>query len=302
MSTQIVINNGLAEDLALVEELNRPTRPAQALTVSRKPQPTLLDLDLAELTGLVKTWDQPAFRAKQVWGWLYQKFAADYDEMSNLPRGLVNRLAEHARFAPLEVVVEKVSHDRQTRKVLFRLADGAEIESVLMLYPDRATVCVSTQAGCAMGCTFCATGQLGLTRNLQPGEIVQQVLHFERFLARTDEIGLTLGHRRVSNLVFMGMGEPLANYLNLWKAIRRFHDPDGINLSARKMTVSTVGLAPMIKRFADEDLPVNLAISTPRRQRHAAEFDVAGQSAFSTGRADGSLPRIHRENQPATEL
>lgn len=252
-------NNG--NESVIPGELNR-FRSGSSLTLpNRKPRPTLLDLDKEELTALVKELGQPAFRAKQIWNWLYQQFTFSYSEMTNLPASLLTQMAERASLAPLEVVVEKVASDGQTRKVLFRLPDGAEIESVLMLYADRATVCVSTQVGCAMGCTFCATGQLGLTRNLQPGEIVQQVLHFERFLARTADPALTLGHKRVSNLVFMGMGEPLANYQNLWKAIRRFHDPDSLNLSARKMTVSTVGLVPMIRRFAAEDLPVNLAIS-----------------------------------------
>ncbi len=251
----------LARDLATVESLNQPRPENRPILLNRKPRPTLLDFEMAELTKLVKELGQPAFRAKQVWGWLYQQFAFDYAEMGNLPGPFLDKLAERVSLAPLEVVIEKVAHDGQTRKVLFRLPDGSEIESVLMLYPDRATVCVSTQAGCAMGCNFCATGQLGLTRNLQPGEIIQQVLHFERFLARCNDPALTLGHKRVSNLVFMGMGEPLANYVNLWKAIRRFHDPDGLNLSARKMTVSTVGLVPMIRRFADEELPINLAIS-----------------------------------------
>lgn len=257
------VNNppeGLARDLAAIEALNIPRQGALTLNSSRKPHLSLLDYDLPELTELVKELGFPAFRARQIWGWLYQKFAVEYAEMTNVPRLLLAKLAEKAPLAPLEVVIEKVAGDGQTRKVLFRLPDGAEIESVLMIYPDRATVCVSTQAGCAMGCTFCATGQLGLFRNLQAGEIVQQVLHFERYLAYVAD-PLALGHKRVSNLVFMGMGEPLANYLNLWKTIRRFHDPAGLNMGARKMTVSTVGLVPMIRRFADEDLPVNLAIS-----------------------------------------
>lgn len=269
METQVILNrniekDNLESDLAAIDALNQPKPDADKKILamaSRKPTTTLLDLDEAELTALVKELGQPAFRAKQIWGWLYQKFAADYDEMTNLPRAFVEKLRERAPLAPLETVVEKVAYDGQTRKALFRLSDGAEIESVLMLYPDRATVCVSTQAGCAMACTFCATGQAGLTRNLQPGEIVQQVIHFERFLSRTESHKLTLGHPRVTNIVFMGMGEPLANYVNLWKAIRRIHDPNGLNLSARKMTVSTVGLAPMIKRFGQEELPVNLAVS-----------------------------------------
>lgn len=263
-------SEGLASDLAAIEALNLPRKGALNLAAGRKPRPTLLDYDFDELSAVVKELGFPAFRAKQIWGWLYQKFAADYGEMSNLPRPLLQKLGNKVSLSPLQVVLEKVAGDGQTRKVLFRLADGAEIESVLMLYPDRATVCVSTQAGCAMGCTFCATGQLGLFRNLQAGEIVQQVLHFERYLSTTTDEA-AMGHKRVTNLVFMGMGEPLANYLNLWKAIRRFHDPEGLNLGARKMTVSTVGLVPMIRRFAEEDLPVNLAISL-----HAANDTLRG--------------------------
>jgi len=264
---------GLENDLAEIAQLNLPKTASDKtqLALRRKPALSLLDLDLSELTDLVQEIGQPAFRAKQIWGWLYQQFVADYSEMRNLPRPLLEKLQARAPLAPLELVMEQVAYDGQTRKALFRLADGAEIETVLMLYADRATVCVSTQAGCAMACNFCATGQLGLTRNLQPGEIVQQVLHFERFLARTQDEKLTLGHNRVSNLVFMGMGEPLANYLNLWKAIRRFHDPAALNLSARKMTVSTVGLPQMIKRFAQEELPINLAISL-----HAANDTLRG--------------------------
>lgn len=277
MTTIDILNQkkeGFERDLAEVAELNVPKaalKNKEPINLTRKPPASLLDLDLEELTALLKELGHPAFRAKQIWTWLYQKFAADYAEMTNLPRPLLEQLRERAPLAPLELVVEKVAHDGQTRKALFRLPDGAEIETVLMLYPDRATVCVSTQAGCAMACNFCATGQLGLTRNLQAGEIIQQVLHFERYLSRTEDEKLTLGHKRVSNLVFMGMGEPLANYVNLWKAIRRFHDPQGVNLGARKMTVSTVGLPQMIKRFADEELPVNLALSL-----HAANDTLRG--------------------------
>ncbi len=265
------INRGLQNDLIEIETINQP-KVGLPLTLGRKPAPTLLDLDLAELTALVVELGQPAFRAKQIWGWLYQKFAFSYDEMTNLPSQLLEKLQERLPLASLELVLEKVAYDGQTRKALFRLPDGAEIESVMMLYSDRATVCVSTQAGCAMGCNFCATGQAGLTRNLQPGEIVQQVLYFERFLSRTNEAAATLGHKRVSNLVFMGMGEPLANYVNLWKAIRKLHDPQGTNLGARKMTVSTVGLPQMIKRFGQEELPVNLAVSL-----HAPNDSLRGE-------------------------
>jgi 23S rRNA (adenine2503-C2)-methyltransferase len=252
--------SSLAEDLQTIAEINLP-KATQAVSLRRKPLPTLLDLDFEELKKVIEELGQLAFRAKQIWTWLYQKYAQNYSEMTNLPHTLLEKLAEKYTLAPLQIEIEKVAHDGQTRKALFKLPDGAEIETVLMLYADRATVCVSTQAGCAMACNFCATGQAGLTRNLQPGEIVQQVLHFERFLAYTQDQKFTLGHKRVSNLVFMGMGEPLANYLNLWKAIRKLNDTSGVNLAARKMTVSTVGLPQMIRRFAQEDLQINLAIS-----------------------------------------
>jgi 23S rRNA (adenine2503-C2)-methyltransferase len=252
--------SSLIEDLKIIDEINVPKATAP-LTLRRKPLPTLLDLDFEELKAAIVEIGQPVYRAKQIWTWLYQKYAQSYAEMTNLPRSFLDKLAEKYPLAPLQVEVEKVAYDGQTRKALFKLPDGAEIETVLMLYPDRATVCVSTQAGCAMACNFCATGQLGLTRNLPPGEIVQQVLHFERFLRYSDDPKLTLGHKRVSNLVFMGMGEPLANYVNLWKAIRRLNDENGVNLASRKMTVSTVGLPQMIRRFAQEDLQVNLAVS-----------------------------------------
>ena len=190
--------DGFERDLVEVAALNLPKATPTLLNslnkaaLSQRPEETLLDLDLDELTALIKELGQPTFRAKQVWGWLYQNFADAYAEMNNLPKPLLEKLSAQVPLAPLEVVTEKVAYDGQTRKALFRLSGGAEIETVLMLYADRATVCVSTQAGCAMACSFCATGQLGLTRNLQPGEIVQQVLHFERFLSRTTDPRLTL--------------------------------------------------------------------------------------------------------------
>jgi 23S rRNA (adenine2503-C2)-methyltransferase len=153
-------------------------------------------------------------------------------------------------------VTERMSGHGDTSKMLWRLTDGVLIETVLMLYPDRATVCVSTQAGCAMGCGFCATGQAGFTRHLSAGEIVEQVVRAAR---RSRHAG-----RRLSNVVFMGMGEPLANYDRVWTAVERLHDDLG--LSARHLTLSTVGLVPGIERLAAEALPVNLAVSL-----HAAD-------------------------------
>jgi 23S rRNA (adenine2503-C2)-methyltransferase len=201
----------------------------------------------------------PAYRADQVLRWAYQRFVAAYAEMTELPAGLRERLTrELPLFAP-PVLVERRSADGSTLKALLQLDPATEVESVLMSYDPtgysrgRETVCVSTQAGCAMGCTFCATGQQGFLRNLSPGEITAQVLHFARELAPAE--------RRITNVVFMGMGEPLANYENTLSAIRTLSDPRAFAMSARRITVSTVGLTPMIRRLAGEGLPVGLAVS-----------------------------------------
>lgn len=237
----------------------------------------LLDLTPDALAEQVAAWGQPAYRADQLYQWLYQRLAVDPAEMSNLPASLRQRLAEEAQIELLTPAAESVSSDGHTTKTLFRLHDGQLIEAVLMRYDRRNTLCISSQAGCAMGCTFCATAQMGLQRNLTPGEIVAQVLYFERWLrqqgetekgrsAKTtspsdSELRVTSYASRVSNIVVMGMGEPLANYANLWQALRTLVDPAGFGLGARKITVSTVGLVPGIDRFAEEPLQVNLAVS-----------------------------------------
>jgi 23S rRNA (adenine2503-C2)-methyltransferase len=257
-----------------------------------KPQHLVHLLDLAPdaLRSQVAAWGQPAYRADQLYQWLYQRVAVDPAEMSNLPASLRARLAEEAQIELLAPAAETVSRDGHTTKTLFRLHDGQLIETVLMRYDRRNTVCISSQAGCAMGCTFCATAQMGLQRNLTPGEITAQVLYFERWLrqqgeerksgtGRREGIGTdsppaasglrvtnyespVTGHgSRITNVVVMGMGEPLANYANLWQALRTLVDPAGFGLGARKITVSTVGLVPGIDRFAEEDLQINLAVS-----------------------------------------
>ena len=185
-----------------------------------------------------------------MWDGLYRR-RVDIDAMTELPKDLRARLA--AELPPaLELAVERVSDGGDTVKQLWKLNDGRAIESVLMRYRDRVTVCVSTQAGCAMGCGFCATGQAGFDRHLTIGEIVEQVVRASQRLSED-------GEGRVSNIVFMGMGEPLANYDNLWPAIERLQADVGI--SARRITVSTIGIAPGIQRLAGERLPVNLAVS-----------------------------------------
>jgi len=210
------------------------------------------DVDRAGLTTLLAT--EPRYRVEQVWHGLYAELA-DPGDMTVLPRALRARLVDELPSA-LRTVTERASERGQTIKLLSRLLDGTLIETVLMLYPDRATVCVSTQAGCAMGCGFCATGQAGFTRHLTTGEIVEQVVQAAR---RSREAG-----RRLSNVVFMGMGEPLANYDRVWAAVERIHADLG--LSARHLTLSTVGLVPGIERLTGEALPVNLAVSL-----HAAD-------------------------------
>jgi 23S rRNA (adenine2503-C2)-methyltransferase len=215
---------------------------------------SILDLSLAELTTQLDSWDQPGYRARQVWEWLYQHKVSDFAAMSTLPKPLRERLAGTFRIGSLEPVTELHSSDGQTLKRLLRLPDGQLIESVLMEYDGhRRTACISTQAGCAMGCVFCATGQMGFARHLTVGEIVEQALLFARQLESKSE--------RLSNVVLMGMGEPLHNYDATLQAIARLNDKNGLNIGQRHITLSTVGLPLAIRRFADEGLQVTLAIS-----------------------------------------
>jgi 23S rRNA (adenine2503-C2)-methyltransferase len=193
---------------------------------------------------------QPPFRARQVWASLYR--GLEPEEMTDVPRALRPRLAE-VLPAALELRDRSVSDGGATVKWLWALAGGSRVETVLMHYRDRSTVCVSTQAGCAMACSFCATGQAGFTRHLTAGEIVEQVVRARREAAEATPA------RRLSNVVFMGMGEPLANFGPVWAAVERLHEDVG--LSARHLTLSTVGLVPGIRRLARERLPVNLAVS-----------------------------------------
>jgi 23S rRNA (adenine2503-C2)-methyltransferase len=228
----------------------------------------LYDLSYLELAELLQEWGQPSFRVDQLWHWLYRSLADEFDAMGNLPLFLRERLAAETRLMLLEPLDEEVSASGWTRKVLFGLGDGHTIESVRMDYHDRRTACVSTQVGCGMGCSFCATGQGGLVRNLSPGEIVAQVLYFAREI-RTElvERASALGYQAeipehpISNVVLMGMGEPLANYEATWKALETLTDDRGYNLGARRITLSTVGLVPGIRRVAAEDLAIKLAVS-----------------------------------------
>ena len=231
----------------------------------------LLSLTLPQLQAWLVERGEASFRAKQIYSWLFQHLVTDFAQMTNIPLALRARLAEEASIGPMIVRSEQHSKDDRTRKILLELADGKLVESVLMLYPPvgdstpRATVCVSSQAGCAYGCTFCATGQMGFDRHLTAGEIVSQVLYFARELraAPWQAAGLPgstpIDH--ITNIVLMGMGEPLHNYDNVLQALRILNSGAGFNLGARHMTVSTVGLVPAIRKLAEEQLQVNLAIS-----------------------------------------
>jgi len=216
--------------------------------------PLIYDLALDDLTATLRAWGEPAYRARQVWEWLYQHKVDDFAAMRTLPQALRARLAAAFRLRGLALEIEQRSSDGQTVKRLWRLPDGQMIEGVLMAYDDeRRTACISTQAGCAMGCVFCATGQMGFARNLTSGEIVLQAVDFARLLEAEGE--------RLSNVVLMGMGEPLHNYEASLAAIRRLNDERGMAIGQRHITLSTVGLVPEIRRFAEEGLQVGLAIS-----------------------------------------
>ncbi|KEZ35684.1 23S rRNA (adenine(2503)-C(2))-methyltransferase RlmN [Frankia sp. CeD] len=242
-------------------EAGRPVRLTLTRRAGRAPR-HLADLTRQERRDVAVSLGQPAFRADQVARHYYARLiAADEPEaMTDLPERDRQPLLD-ALLPRLLVPVRTLScDDGLTRKTAWRTVDGASLESVIMRYPDRATVCVSSQAGCGMGCPFCATGQGGLTRNLSTAEIVEQVVHAARVLRRRELAG---GETRLSNVVFMGMGEPLANYAAVIAALRRLtaHPPEGLGLSARGLTVSTVGLVPAIRRLAGEGLPVTLAVS-----------------------------------------
>ncbi|MCA1984514.1 MAG: 23S rRNA (adenine(2503)-C(2))-methyltransferase RlmN [Nocardioides sp.] len=225
-----------------------------------KPPRHLADLSLAERLEAAKELGLPGFRAKQLSVHYFERLVHDPAEMTDLPAKQREELV--SGFLPeLMTPIKVQSADKGTTvKTLWKLFDGALVESVLMRYKDRATVCISSQAGCGMACPFCATGQGGLTRNMSTAEIVHQVVVAARAMASGEVAG---GPGRLSNVVFMGMGEPLHAYAATVGAVRRLVDPapDGLGLSARHVTVSTVGLVPRIRQLADEGIPVTLALS-----------------------------------------
>jgi 23S rRNA (adenine2503-C2)-methyltransferase len=271
-----------------------------------RPPRHLADLALAERRAAVAELGEKPFRADQLSRHYFARYTDSPADMTDLPAGLRESLAGELLPQLLTSEKEMACDDGATRKMLWRLHDGALVESVLMKYPDRVTMCVSSQAGCGMGCPFCATGQAGLTRNLSTAEIVAQVVAGERVLSSPG--GATPGEMtaaptrtsRVSNVVFMGMGEPLANYKNVIGAVRRLSDPvpSGLGISQRSLTVSTVGLVPAINRLTEEGLTVRLAVSlhapddeardelvpVNRRWKVAEVLDAAWDYAAATGR------------------
>ncbi|HZE39266.1 MAG TPA: 23S rRNA (adenine(2503)-C(2))-methyltransferase RlmN [Stackebrandtia sp.] len=272
------------------------TTPVLKLTPTRTgkmPPRHFADLTMSQRREAVTALGEPAFRAKQLSQQYFGRHETDVAAMTDLPRSSRPAIAEALFPSLLTPVTQNECDNGTTRKTLWRLHDGSLVESVLMGYPGRATVCVSSQAGCGMACPFCATGQGGLTRNMSTAEIVEQVVSAARLSEQAD-----LG--RLSHVVFMGMGEPLANYTRLVAALRRVTEPapDGLGLSARHITVSTVGLVPAIRRLTDEDMSVTLAVSLHapddelrdelvpinNRWKVAEVLDAAWEYARRTGR------------------
>lgn len=244
--------------------------PAFPYSDPMHPKPlNVYDFTPAALEEFLREWGEPAYRAKQIYRHLYVHRTNDPANMTDLSKSLRERLASETTMGDLKQVKLLTGDDGLTRKVLWALPDGSPLETVLMIYPDRATVCVSSQSGCPMQCVFCATGKLGFLHDCTPGQIIEQVMWAERELAAVRKEKGGDVSERLTNIVFMGMGEPFNNYDQWWASVERLHDPDGYNMGARNFTVSTVGLVPGILRLADEKLPINMAISL-----HAADDEL----------------------------
>jgi 23S rRNA (adenine2503-C2)-methyltransferase len=228
------------------------------------PQTSIFDLSLEELVNFLKRWGEPPYRARQIWHGLYQRLVTNPDTLTDLSIDLRARVNETFSFSNFTETKRQRSEDGRTIKTLFTLPDGEQVETVLMHYEKRNTVCISTQVGCALGCAFCATGQMGFRRNLSSGEIVEQVIHYARQLATQK--------KQITNIVVMGMGEPFHNYDAVLSALTRLNHPAGFNLGARRITLSTVGLVPEIERFTREGWQFKLAVSL-----HAATNSLRDQ-------------------------
>ncbi len=217
------------------------------------PKVSITELSQKDLNDALSSWSEQPYRAKQILDWIYRKPITEFSAMKNLPPALRERLDSEFVFQSLNPVTEVSSKDGTTTKVLFRLHDGLTIESVLMSYEKRQTVCVSSQVGCGFGCPLCVTGASGFERNLTPAEITDQVLYFSRQLKASN--------KNVSNVVFMGMGEPMVNFEAVWRAVENFTDPNLLGIGARHITISTSGITPGIKKLSQKKLQVGLAVS-----------------------------------------
>jgi len=221
----------------------------------------IYDLSREELTEFFQDWHEPSYRITQLWEGLYQHLWNDSQEFTVFPKSLRTRLAEEFTFLAIEPINTIYSSDGETQKTLFYTRSGNPLETVLMQYKDRNTLCISSQSGCGMGCRFCATGQMGFKANLSSGEIVAQVIYFSRILMQNG--------KKLTNIVIMGMGEPMHNFENTITAVDRLNDPQGFNFGERRFTLSTVGIVPQIRRFAEMKRQVNLAVSL-----HAIEDEL----------------------------
>ena len=218
-----------------------------------KNQKLIYDLTYIELADQLKECGEPKFRSTQIWQGMYKSLWKSTEEYSNIPKYLRSKLNEKYIFSSMKTDTLIESSDGSTQKALFTLENSGAIETVLMRYHKRNTLCISTQVGCAMGCIFCATGQMGFMKNLSRGQIIEQILYYSKQLSSNGE--------RVTNIVMMGMGEPFHNYNETMSALEILTHPEGYNFGARRFTISTVGIIPAIRRFISEEKKFNLAIS-----------------------------------------
>ncbi len=249
------MNTIAIENNTTTDEMSRP-----AARTRFKPH-SIYEYTLDELTNWFRERGEPAYRAKQLYNWVFRNHATDYGQVTVLSAAMRARLAKELPFEAMTPIHEIATDDGETLKVLYRTPDGQTLETVLMYYPDRSTVCVSCQVGCAVGCSFCATGLMGLQRNLSAGEMVAQVVDMAR---RSKERG-----RPLTNIVMMGMGEPFHNYDNVMKMVAILNQPEGMQFGSRRITISTSGVVPFIDKLATEPYQVNLAISI-----HAANDEL----------------------------
>lgn len=237
-----------------------PKKPIKEIMQPDFDQPSIYSFSQEELRALAVDYGEAEYRGDQIFEWLHIHRVNHFDDMLNLPKALREKLAENYNMDSLETVVKQESKDG-TVKFLFRLRDGYTIETVLMRHDYGNSVCVTTQVGCRLGCTFCASTLDGLNRNLEAGEIVSQIVQVQKALDDTDE--------RVSSIVIMGIGEPFENYIQMMKFLRVINHNDGLNIGAKHITVSTSGVVPRIYDFAEEDIQINFAVSL-----HAADNDI----------------------------